>query len=178
VPQTDSIAERLRALIRDVPDFPRPGIVFKDITPLLRDAAALRASVSAMTEPYAAERVDVVAGIESRGFILGAAIAFSLKAGFVAIRKQGRLPSKTILEEYSLEYGNAVLEIHADSVSAGQRVLIVDDLLATGGTARAATTLLRRLGGEVVALSFLIELTFLKGADMIAGTPYSAVIKY
>ena len=133
--QEQDVAERLRALIRDVPDFPRPGIVFRDITVLLGDGPAFSAAIAALAEPYRSSGIALVAGIESRGFILGGAVADRLGAGFVPIRKEGRLPAKRISQSYSLEYGEAIVEIHADAIARGQRVLIVDDLLATGGTA-------------------------------------------
>lgn len=159
-----SPAAELLALIRDVPDFPRPGIVFRDITALLADPAALRAAVDAMAAPWRDSRVSAVAGIESRGFILGGAIAYALGAGFIAVRKKGHLPRETISKAYQLEYGEATLEVHADAAAAGQRVLIVDDLLATGGTAAATTALLHQLGAEVSGCAFLIELDGLDGA--------------
>src|SRR5687768_3906304 len=161
----NSVAARLRASIRDVPDFPKPGILFKDITPVLADPLLFSDVVHAMAEPYAGQRIDVVAGIESRGFILGGAIATTLAAGFIPIRKPGKLPWERSRIEYALEYGTDALEVHADAVRAGTRVLLVDDVLATGGTASAAVQLLEQLGADVVAATFLIELTFLKGRD-------------
>lgn len=172
------LVDRLRELIRDVPDFPRQGILFKDITTLIGDGPAFGAAIDALAAPFRDSGVDVVVGIESRGFVLGGALAYLLRTGFVPVRKQGRLPSRTISVAYSLEYGEAVLEMHADAISAGQRVLIVDDLLATGGTARAAAELIERLGGEVVGIAFLVELVGLGGADALAGRSHSALIRY
>ncbi len=154
--------EALKARIRHVPDFPKAGILFYDITTLLRDPEGFRLAVDSLALPFQAQEIDVVVGIESRGFILGAAVADRIGAGFSPVRKPGKLPSTTIRETYQLEYGADSLEIHDDAVEPGQRVLIVDDLLATGGTARATTDLVKRLGGEVHGLAFLIELVELK----------------
>jgi adenine phosphoribosyltransferase len=170
--------EHLKAKIRHVPDFPKPGILFYDITTLLNDREGFRDSVQAIAEPYRAQGVDQVVGIESRGFILGAAVANALNSGFVPIRKIGKLPSKCFREEYALEYGTDGLEIHEDAVRRGQRVLVVDDVLATGGTAKAASGLVRRIGGELVGLAFLIELDFLKGRDKLAGEQVYSVLRY
>lgn len=166
----------LTALIRDIPDHPEPGIVFKDITPLLADPAGLTAAVDAMAAPWRDQRVDVVAGIEARGFILGTPIAQALGVGFVPIRKAGKLPSTTVAETYGLEYGTDTIEIHADAVSAGDHVLMVDDVLATGGTAAAALSLVGRLGATVVGCSFLVELDFLGGRARLDGTRVERVI--
>lgn len=171
------MVERLRSLIRDVPDFPRPGIVFKDITLLLGDAVAFHAAIGALAEPYVDQRVDIVAGIESRGFILGGAVADRLGAGFALVRKEGRLPSDRISQAYTLEYGEAVVEMHSDAIAPGQRVLIVDDLLATGGTAGAAGALVDRLGGDIVGFAFLIELSALGGSVALGGRPYTALLR-
>ncbi len=154
---------RLRALIRDVPDFPEAGVLFRDITPLLGDARGLRAAVDALAAPFAESGVDLVAGIEARGFLLGPAVATRLGVGFVPMRKEGRLPRETIREEYQLEYGRAVIEVHEDALGAGDGVLVLDDVLATGGTARAACRLVEALGGRVAGLSFLVELQPLGG---------------
>jgi adenine phosphoribosyltransferase len=170
--------ETLKARIRHVPDFPKPGILFYDITPLLNDPQGFRETVHALTAPFADRGIQQVVGIESRGFILGGAVASALGAGFVPIRKPGKLPSACHREDYALEYGTDGLEIHVDAVSPGQRVLIVDDVLATGGTARAAAGLIRRLGGELVGLSFLIELTFLSGREKLAGETVHVVLQY
>lgn len=168
----------LRELIRDVPNFPRPGIVFKDITPLLANPAALALSVEYLTQPFRHLHVDVVAGAESRGFIFGAAVAMRLSAGFVPIRKSGRLPAETHAEEYALEYGNDRVEIHRDSIEPGDRVVMVDDLLATGGTMAACCRLVQALGGEIVGVSVLIELGFLNGRSQLPGIPLHAILRY
>lgn len=154
---------RLRALIRDVPDFPEAGVLFRDITPLLGDARGLRAAVDALAAPFAESGVDLVAGIEARGFLLGPAVATRLGVGFVPMRKEGRLPRETVREEYQLEYGRAVIEVHEDALGAGDGVLVLDDVLATGGTARAACRLVEALGGRIAGLSFLVELQPLGG---------------
>ena len=170
--------EHLKAKIRHVPDFPKPGILFYDITTLLQDPAGLRESLDGLTEPFRDQRIDVVVGIESRGFILGAAIADRLGVGFVLMRKPGKLPAPTIRQSYDLEYGSDALEIHQDAITQGQRVLIVDDLLATGGTARAALDLVRKTGGEVVGLAFLVELQFLDGRARLGDVPVFAGLQY
>ena len=167
-----------RGLIRDVPDFPKPGIVFKDITTLTKDPAGLRATVDAIADRYADADVDLVVGIESRGFVFGAAVAYRMGVGFVPARKPGKLPAETVRAEYELEYGTDAIEIHRDAISKGQRVLIVDDLLATGGTAAAAAELVEKLGGEIVAFAFLIDLAFLKGRDKLAGYEVFSLIEY
>ncbi|MCM2316621.1 MAG: adenine phosphoribosyltransferase [Thermoanaerobaculia bacterium] len=168
----------LRDYIRDVPDFPKPGIMFKDITPLLGSPHAFNATVDHLSRPFAGERGLKVAAIESRGFIFGAAVAQHLGAGFVPIRKPGKLPWKTHRSEYALEYGTDALEIHEDAMAPGDRVIVIDDVLATGGTASAAGELVRRLGAEVVAYSIVIELTFLNGRDRLGGTPVNVAIHY
>lgn len=173
-----STLERLRALVRDIPDFPKKGILFRDITPLLSDAEALRAAIEAMAAPFAEARVERVIGIESRGFVLGAPVALRLGAGFVPVRKAGKLPSARIAESYALEYGNDHLEMHRDAARPGERVLVVDDLLATGGTAAATVTLARRLGADVVACAFLVELTPLGGRRRLEGIDVHSVIRY
>jgi adenine phosphoribosyltransferase len=170
--------EHLKELIRAVPDFPVEGILFRDVTPLLRDADALREVVHVLAERYRDAGVEVVAGIESRGFIFGAPLAVELGVGFVPIRKLGKLPAEKIRREYSLEYGVNVLEMHSDAVRPGERVLLVDDLLATGGTARAGAELLREVGAEVVSLAFLIELTFLDGRSLLDGFDVHTMIQY
>lgn len=169
---------QLASLIRDVPDFPVPGILFKDITTLIRDARALKEVIDRMAEHYANTPVDIVAAIESRGFIFGAPLAYRLGAGFVPVRKPGKLPTHAINESYSLEYGTNTLEMHADAIQAGQRVLVVDDLLATGGSARAAINLVERLGGKVVGVAFLIELDFLHGRDKLQGYPVLSLVHF
>ena len=162
------LEDKLKAHIRDVPDFPKPGIVFKDITTLLRDADALRLLVEQMALPFQNQGISQVVGIESRGFILGVPMAYLLGAGFVPVRKPGKLPAHTLRREYALEYGTDSLEIHADALKPGQRVLVVDDLLATGGTAAAALSLLADLEADVVAAVFAIELGFLKGREKLS----------
>jgi len=171
-------ARRLRDFIRDVPDFPRKGIVFRDITPLLADRGALREAIEALAASHASASPNMVAGIESRGFIFGAAVAARLGAGFVPIRKPGKLPAESISETYELEYGTDALEIHVDAVASGARVLLVDDLLATGGTATAAVALLGKLKAEVIGASFIIELESLGGREKLGGVPVSSLIRY
>lgn len=168
----------LKDKIRHVPDFPKAGILFYDITTLLQDAGGFRAAIDSVTAPFEKAGIDLVVGIESRGFILGAVVADRLGTGFAPVRKPGKLPSTTISASYNLEYGADSLEIHDDAVLKGQRVLIVDDLLATGGTAKATSDLVTRLGGTVHALSFLIELEALKGRDKLAGLTLHTVLKY
>ena len=170
--------DRLTAAIRDVPDFPKPGIVFKDITPILNDAELFRESVALFVSRHRENRIDQVAGIESRGFIFGAALAHELGAGFVPVRKQGKLPAETVDVSYDLEYGSATLELHTDAVQKGNRVLIMDDLLATGGTAAATLSLFQKLGAEVVEIDFLVELGFLQGREKLTGTPIYAPIVF
>jgi adenine phosphoribosyltransferase len=172
------MSEQLKTQIRHVPDFPKAGILFYDITTLLQDPAGLRASVDSMANPFMHQGIDLVVGIESRGFIFGSAVADRIGAGFVPVRKPGKLPSTTIRASYSLEYGTDSLEMHDDAVRKGQRVLIVDDLLATGGTARAATDLVTRLGGDVQALAFLIELVGLNGRGQLVDRKIHSVLKY
>jgi adenine phosphoribosyltransferase len=155
------VAELIKARVRDIPDWPQPGVVFKDITPLLADGAALATVIAALGAGYGP--LDKVAGIEARGFILAASVACQLGAGFVPVRKQGRLPGPTYAQSYQLEYGTATIEVHQDAFSPGERVLIVDDVLATGGTAEATASLVRRAGAEVVGVAVLLELTFLGG---------------
>lgn len=169
---------RLRDLIRDIPDFPKPGIVFKDITPMLRDQAGLSLAIEYLTQPFRAMHVQVVASAESRGFIFGTAVARNLSAGFVPIRKPGKLPAPTRRETYALEYGTDVLEIHADAVQPGDRVLLVDDVLATGGTMQASARLVEALGGKVIGIAVLIELTFLKGRDKLRPHPVHSILRY
>ena len=170
--------DALKSKIRGIPDFPKPGILFYDVTTLLRDPAGFRQSIDAMCEPYDKGSLDLIVGIESRGFILGAAMADRLGAGFVPVRKLGKLPGPTIRESYSLEYGTDSLEVHDDAIQKGQRVLIVDDLLATGGTARAVLNLVRRLGGDVRGLAFLVELGFLPGRQKLDGEQLHVVVRY
>jgi adenine phosphoribosyltransferase len=170
--------EQLKTKIRHVPDFPKPGILFYDITTLLGDRAGFRAAIDSLAVPFENRGIDIVVGIESRGFIFGSAVADRIGAGFAPVRKPGKLPSTTIRATYDLEYGTDTLEIHDDAVKKGQRVLIVDDLLATGGTASATADLVRRLGGDVLALAFLIELVGLNGRQRLGGHNIHAVLKY
>lgn len=170
--------ERLSRLIRDVPDFPKPGIVFKDITPLLADPSGLALAVEYMASPFRRESIDLVVGAESRGFIFGTAIAQSLSCGFIPIRKPGKLPSETRSVEYELEYGTDTLQIHADAIQEGQRVLMVDDLLATGGTMNACIELVNGLKANIVGATFLIELEFLEGKKLFPGIDIHSVMKY
>ena len=170
--------DQLHALIRDISDFPKPGITFKDITPLLADPAGLCLAVELMANPYRKSKVDLVCGAESRGFIFGTAIAQTLGAGFIPIRKPGKLPAKRIREEYALEYGTDVLEVHADAVRAGQRVLLVDDLLASGGTMRASCDLITRLEADIVGIAVLIELSTLNGRVRLQPHRLHSVLTY
>ena len=170
--------EHLKDLIRAVPDFPVAGILFRDVTPLLGDAAALREVTAHLADRYRGAGIDVVAGIESRGFIFGAPVAIELGVGFVPIRKLGKLPAEKIHREYALEYGTAALEMHLDAVQPGQRVLLIDDLLATGGTAAASAALIETAGAEVAAIAFLIELTFIPGRDALPGYDVYSMLQY
>ena len=164
--------------IRDIPDFPQRGILFKDITPLLQDATAFHAALDRLAAHYAGSGIQLVVGVESRGFIFGAALAYLLNCGFVPVRKFGKLPSQTVSVEYSLEYGTNVVEMHTDGIRPGQRVLIVDDLLATGGTVSAAMELVEKLGGHIAGIAFLVELTFLKGREQLKCHDVFALINY
>lgn len=166
-----------RSVIRDVPDFPKPGIIFKDITTLLKDATAFHAFLDEMAALFRDMKIDKVAGAESRGFIVGAPLAYLLGAGFIPIRKKGKLPAETVSAGYALEYGSAEIEIHRDAITAGERVLLVDDVLATGGTAAAMASLVRKLGGIPVAFGFLMELGFLEGRKKL-DIPVRSLITY
>jgi adenine phosphoribosyltransferase len=168
----------LKQHIRSVPDFPKKGILFYDITTLLRDPHGFTATIDSLSMPHMGKSIDVVVGIESRGFILGAAVAQRIGAGFIPIRKPGKLPAKVLKETYDLEYGKDALEMHVDAVDKGQRVLVVDDVLATGGTAAAAARLVKAMGGELHGLAFLIELTFLNGKDKLQGESLFSVLQY
>ena len=170
--------QRIRDRIRDIPDFPKPGIVFKDITPLLADEIAFSSVIDETVVHFGRGNVDKVVGVEARGFILASPVAYHFGAGFVPVRKAGKLPYQVEAEEYALEYGTATLELHADAVSPGERVLIVDDVLATGGTARAAARLVERLGGKVVGIACLIELAFLDGRKTIADYDFFTLLRY
>lgn len=173
---TSSELEILKQHIRDVPDFPQPGVMFRDITPMLADPVSFGLAVDALARPFAA--VDKVVAIESRGFILGAPVALALHAGLVPVRKVGRLPATTLREEYALEYGVNTVEIHSDAIAPGERVLIVDDVLATGGTVRAAANLVQRLGGEVIGVSLLVEISILGGRSRLADLNLETLLVY
>jgi adenine phosphoribosyltransferase len=175
---TDSRLDLIRSRVRDVPDFPKPGILFKDISPILADPAAFSACLDLIAERYQDEPIDAVLGVESRGFIFGAALAARWKKAFVPARKPGKLPWETVKVAYELEYGTDSLEVHRDAFLPGQRVLLVDDLIATGGTAWAATELVRRLGAEVVGAAFVIELTFLPGAQRLKPVKAFSLLQY
>lgn len=177
--QTDSV-ELVRRTIRSIPDWPRPGVMFRDITPLLQDPRTFRVLIDIFVYRYMRQRLDLVAGIDARGFIIGSVLAYELNLGFVPVRKSGKLPYRTVAEEYSLEYGNSSVEIHTDAVRTGQRVLLVDDLIATGGTMLAAIKLLQRLGANVVEAAAIIDLPELGGSGKIAatGTPLFTVCSY
>jgi len=168
----------LKDFIREVPDFPKPGILFRDITPLLADADALNAAIDALSEPFLDEGVDLVAAVEARGFIFGSAVARRLGAGFVPLRKKGKLPYETESVSYALEYGTDTIEAHVDALGPGRRVLLIDDLLATGGTMAAACELVEKLGAEIVGLTFLIELSELGGRRRLEGYPLHVVVRY
>jgi len=170
----------LKAAIRSIPDFPKPGIMFRDVTTLIGDARAFRVAIDQMVQPWAGAKIDKVAGTEARGFILGGAVAHQLSVGFVPVRKQGKLPWRRLSEEYQLEYGTDTIEIHSDAVREGDRVLLVDDLIATGGTAEASVKLLQRAGATVVGATFIIDLPDLGGAKRIEalGVPVSALVSF
>jgi adenine phosphoribosyltransferase len=168
----------LRTSIRDIPDFPKPGVTFKDITPLLADPVAFSTAVDAIVVSFGRGTIDKVVGIEARGFIIAAPVAYHFGAGFVPLRKPGKLPYETVSEAYELEYGTESLELHVDAFSPGDRVLIVDDVLATGGTAKAACNLVEQAGGTVAGLAFVIELAFLKGSERLNGYDYTSLLQY
>lgn len=170
--------EQLRAAIRDVPDFPKPGIIFKDITPLLANPSVFRSAIDAFIEATRPLGADKIVGIDARGFLFGAPVAYALGLGFIPIRKRGKLPSRCESAAYELEYGSAVVEMHTDALRAGERVVLIDDLLATGGTSAAAVKLIEKMGGSVVELQFLIELTFLDGRKHLGGRAVRALIRY
>jgi adenine phosphoribosyltransferase len=175
---TSAELDLLRKAVRDVPDFPKPGILFKDITPVLGDPATLRLALNAFAEAVRPLGVTKVVGIESRGFIFGAPVAAALGVGFVPVRKKGKLPWNCEAISYALEYGEATIEIHADAIARGERVVVIDDLLATGGTAAAAIQLIQRVGGEVAEAQFLIELAFLQGRKLLPGVPVRAFLEF
>ena len=173
-----AIVERLRAAVRDVPDFPKKGILFKDITPVLSDPDLFRASIDLFLERCRGREVDKIVGIDARGFVFGSAVAYELGVGFVPIRKRGKLPYRTEIAKYSLEYGEAEVEMHTDALTAGERVVLIDDLLATGGTSAAAAILIRKAGGQLLEAQFLVELEFLEGRKRLEPTPVMSFLKY
>ncbi len=177
-PATLETHRRLKELIRDIPDFPKPGIVYRDITPLLADAAGLRAAIRQMAEPWHDQNIDLIVGAESRGFIFGTSIARELNCGFVPVRKKGKLPAQVITEEYELEYGTDHLQIHVDAIQPKQRILVVDDLLATGGTLKACCDLVKQLDGEILGISVLIELSSLNGRRALSNYDVHSLITY
>jgi len=172
------IVGKLRAAVRDVPDFPKKGIMFKDITPVLNDPVLFRASIDLFLERCRGINIDKVVGIDARGFLFGSAVAYELGVGFVPIRKRGKLPYKTEVAKYSLEYGEAEMEMHIDSIKAGERIVLLDDLLATGGTSAAAAALIHKTGGHLLEAQFLIELEFLQGRKQLEPTPVTSFLKY
>jgi len=174
---SDSI-DQLRAAVRDVPDFPKPGIVFKDITPILGNGKLFRMAIEAFLEQCRGKQIDKIVGIDARGFLFGSAVAYDLGVGFVPLRKKGRLPYKTESAKYSLEYGEAEMELHVDAIKSGEKIVLIDDLLATGGTSASAATLIRKVGGELLEAQFLIELEFLHGRQKLESTPVVSFLKY
>jgi len=172
------VIDKLRAAVRDVPDFPKPGIVFKDITPILGSGELFRASIDVFLEQCRGKEVDKIVGIDARGFLFGSAVAYELGIGFVPLRKKGRLPYKTESAKYSLEYGEAEMELHLDAIEPGERVVLIDDLLATGGTSASAATLIKKVGGILLAAQFLIELEFLHGRQKLEPVPVVSFLKY
>ena|SRR5450755_500518 len=172
------LIEKLRAGVRDVPDFPKRGIIFKDITPILSDGDLFKASIDVFLERCRGKKIDKIVGIDARGFLFGSAVAYELGVGFVPIRKRGKLPYKTETAKYSLEYGEAEMEMHVDAISPGEQIVLVDDLLATGGTSAAAAMLIAKTGGELLEAQFLIELEFLHGRQKLAPTPVVSFLKY
>jgi len=170
--------QKLRSAVRDVPDFPKPGIIFKDITPILASGALFRASIDAFLEQCRGKEIDKIVGIDARGFLFGSAVAYELGIGFVPLRKKGRLPYKTESAKYSLEYGEAEMELHIDAIEPGEKIVLIDDLLATGGTSASAATLIKKVGGILLEAQFLIELEFLHGREKLAPTPVVSFLKY
>jgi adenine phosphoribosyltransferase len=172
------VIEQLRGAVRDVPDFPKAGIIFKDITPILADGTLFRASIDAFLGRCRGMKIDKIVGIDARGFLFGSAVAYELGVGFVPLRKKGRLPYKTESAKYSLEYGEAEMELHIDAIAPGERIVLVDDLLATGGTSASAATLIEKVGGDLIEAQFLIELEFLHGREKLAPTSVVSFLKY
>jgi adenine phosphoribosyltransferase len=175
--ESDIIAT-LRAAVRDVPDFPKKGIIFKDITPILKDGVLFRASIDVFLEQCKGKKLDKIVGIDARGFVFGSAVAYELGIGFVPLRKKGRLPYKTESAAYTLEYGEAEMELHIDAIVPGEKIVLIDDLLATGGTSASAVTLIKKVGGQLIDAIFLIELEFLHGREKLAPTPVTSFLKY
>ena len=172
------LLEKLHAGVRDVPDFPKKGIVFKDITPILSDGSLFKTSIDVFVERCRGKKIDKIVGIDARGFLFGSAVAYELGVGFVPIRKRGKLPFKTEIAKYSLEYGEAEMEMHVDAMAPGEKIVLVDDLLATGGTSAAAAALIKKVGGELLEAQFLIELEFLHGRERLGPTPVISFLKY
>ena len=177
-PMTSDVIDKLRAAVRDIPDFPKRGIVFKDITPILSDPALFRASIDLFLERCHGRKIDKIVGIDARGFLFGSAVAYELGVGFVPIRKRGKLPFQTETASYSLEYGEAEMEMHIDAIGKGEQIVLVDDLLATGGTSAAAAVLIRKAGGNLLEAQFLIELEFLHGGKKLEPTPVISFLKF
>lgn len=175
---TDDVIARLRAAVRDVPDFPKKGIVFKDITPILSDAQLFRASIDLFIDRCRTLTIDKIVGVDARGFLFGSAAAYELSVGFVPLRKKGKLPYKTESATYELEYGEAEMELHIDAIAKGEKIVLIDDLLATGGTSASAASLIKKMGGELVEAIFLIELEFLAGRSKLGATPITAFLRY
>jgi len=169
---------QLRAAVRDVSDFPKPRIIFKDITPILKDGALFRASIEVFLHQCRGKKIDKIAGIDARGFLFGSAVAYALGIGFVPLRKKGRLPYRTESARYSLEYGEAEMELHIDAIERGEKIVLIDDLLATGGTSASAVTLIKKVGGDLIEAIFLIELEFLHGRKKLESTPVTSFLKY
>ncbi len=174
----DDVIARLRTAVRDVPDFPKKGIVFKDITPVLSDGLLFRSSIDIFLDHCRGKQIDKIVGIDARGFLFGSAVAYQLGVGFVPLRKKGRLPYKTESAKYSLEYGEAEMELHIDAIKRGEKIVLIDDLLATGGTSASAATLIAKVGGDLIEAIFLIELEFLHGREKLVPTPVTAFLKY
>jgi adenine phosphoribosyltransferase len=174
----EDVIARLRKAVRDVPDFPKKGIVFKDITPVLNDGALFRSSIDIFIDHCRGKQIDKIVGIDARGFLFGSAVAYQLGVGFVPLRKKGRLPYKTESAKYSLEYGEAEMELHIDAIKRGEKIVLIDDLLATGGTSASAATLIAKVGGDLIEAIFLIELEFLHGREKLVPTPVTAFLKY
>jgi adenine phosphoribosyltransferase len=175
---TSDVIEKVRAAVRDVPDFPKKGIIFKDITPILKDGGLFRAAIDLFLEQCKGKQVDKVVGIDARGFLFGSAVAYELGIGFVPLRKKGRLPYKTESAAYTLEYGEAEMELHIDAIVPGEKIVLIDDLLATGGTSASAVTLIKKVGGDLVEAIFLIELEFLHGRQKLVPTTVTSFLKY